>query len=197
MADFLQHAPPDDREGVSGAVSAQFPLARADKGENRFLSAVSFNRACVRPMPSVLDGGEKDIAKSPSATITIKIDVTTPLHVRGGPALLLGLSTQESMNPPITVGGQNGDERLDRGEKRSIRQRRATSTTRGGPLPGREVRARDAQGCGDRAHRPPPGHEVTREGSFLGAVTRSTASRRISFSSVFLPSNRCSSRICW
>ena len=59
MADFLQHAPPDDREGVSGAVSAQFPLARADKGENRFLSPVSFNRACVRPMPSVLDGGEK------------------------------------------------------------------------------------------------------------------------------------------
>ena len=92
--------------------------------------------------------------------------------------------------------GQISDERLDRGDKPSIRQRRATSTTRGGPVPGREVRARDAQGCGHRAHRPAPGHEVTRKGSFLGAVTRSTASRRISFSSVFLPSRRCSSRIC-
>ena len=124
-------------------------------------------------------------------------DPVDPLHVRRGPALPLGLATQEGMNPSIAVGGQIGDEPLDRGEKASIRQRRATSTTQGAPLPGREMRARDAQGCGDRAHRPSPGHEVTREGSFLGAVTRSTASRRISFSSVFLPSNRCSSRICW
>lgn len=123
-------------------------------------------------------------------------DAVDPLHVRRGPALPLGLTTQESMNPSIAVGGQIGNERLDRGDKPSIRQRRATSTTRGGPLPRREVRARDAQGCGHRAHRPSPGHEVTRKGSFLGAVTRSTASRRISFSSVFLPSRRCSSRIC-
>src|SRR6185369_5661912 len=123
-------------------------------------------------------------------------DAVDPLHVRRGPALPLGLTTQESMNPSIAVGGQIGNERLDRGDKPSIRQRRATSTTRGGPLPRREVRARDAQGCGHRAHRPPSGHELTRKGSFLGAVTRSTASRRISFSSVFLPNSRCSSRIC-
>src|SRR4051812_45853578 len=53
-------------------------------------------------------------------------DAVDPLHVRGGPALPLGLATQESMNPSIAVGGQIGDERLDRGEKPRIRQRRAT-----------------------------------------------------------------------
>src|SRR3954466_9113778 len=33
-------------------------------------------------------------------------DPVDPLHVGVRPALLLGLSTQESMNPPITAGGQ-------------------------------------------------------------------------------------------
>src|SRR4051812_36044796 len=61
-------------------------------------------------------------------------DAVDPLNVRGGTTLPFGLATQESMNPSIAVGGQIGDERLDRGEQRSIRQRRATSTTRSGPL---------------------------------------------------------------
>jgi len=78
MADSLQHAPPDDREGVSGAVSAHVPLARADKGENRFLYPVSFNRhasdQCLQYWMAA-----KNIAKSPSARITIKIDFTTEL----------------------------------------------------------------------------------------------------------------------
>ena len=75
MADSLQHAPPDDGEGVSGAVPAH---VRADKGGNRFLYLVSFNRhasdQCLQYWMAA-----KNIAKSPSATITIKIDFTTEL----------------------------------------------------------------------------------------------------------------------
>jgi hypothetical protein len=100
-----------------------------------------------------------------------------PLHVRHGPTFLLGLAAQQGMNPPVAVSGQVGDDRLDRGEEIGVGQRRTATTTRDGPLPGREMRARDAQRRGDRAHRPSPGHELTRKGSFLGAVTRSTASR--------------------
>lgn len=57
-----------------------------------------------------------------------------------------------------------------------------------------QVRPCDADRFGNRAHRPSSGNEIERNGSFFGPAARETASRRISFSIVFLPSMRCSSR---
>src|SRR5215203_5243007 len=119
-----------------------------------------------------------------------------PLHVWCRTPFPLSVAAKKGMNPPVAVGGQVGHECPDRGDKLPIRRGWSPPTLCGGPVPGREVRAREAERRGDRAHREPSGHEITRKSPFLGAVTRSTASRRISFSSVFLPSSRCSSRIC-
>src|SRR5829696_4387702 len=119
-----------------------------------------------------------------------------PLHVWCRTPFPLSVAAKKGMNPPVAVGGQVGHECPDRGDKLPIRRGWSPPTLCGGPVPGREVRAREAERRGDRAHQEPSGHEITRKSPFLGAVTRSTASRRISFSSVFLPSSRCSSRIC-
>src|SRR5207248_816335 len=57
------------------------------------------------------------------------------------------------------------------------------------------VGARYTQDVADGFHRSSPGNKGERASHFRSRVT-STASLRISASSVFLPSSRCSSRIC-
>lgn len=99
------------------------------------------------------------------------------------------------MHPPVAVGRQVGDQCTDIGHEFGIGQWRPPARPGRWPVAHRgQVRPCDADRFGDRAHRPSSGNEIERNGSFFGPAARETASRRISFSIVFLPSMRCSSR---
>ena len=100
------------------------------------------------------------------------------------------------MNAAVAVGGLTGDQRLDLGHKRCLGLW-PTAPPLWGPARRRlhrEIGACHAERIGDRLHGAPArAGEGERNSRFFGC-TRSSASRRISFSRVFLPSSRCSSR---
>src|SRR5829696_4633616 len=118
------------------------------EGDAHALAVVAADLQAIRAPAGVarVHGNATLVPALPAAGVALEQepmhlhDAVDTLHARRGPALPLGLAAQESMNPSIAVAGQIGDEGLDRGEKPSIRQRRATSTTRGGPLPGAGAR---------------------------------------------------------
>src|SRR5262249_61375681 len=106
------------------------------------------------------------------------------------------LTPRQRMNAPVAVGRLAGDQRLDLGD-----QLRLGLRTPATPLPGAlggclhsEIGAGDAEGIGDPLHGVSSrAGEGDRNSRFFGC-TSSSASRSTSFSNVFLPSSRCSSR---
>ena len=102
------------------------------------------------------------------------------------------------MNAAVAVSGLTGDQRLDLGYKRCLRLWPTAPSLSGPSRRGlhREIGACHAERIGDRLHGVPArAGEGERNSRFFGC-TRSSASRRISFSRVFLPSSRCSSLQC-
>src|SRR5687768_3506235 len=124
-------------------------------------------------------------------------DPVDPLVIGRSLALLLRLAYQKSVHASVAVGRQAADDDFDRRDEILVRLRRPAPAL-GWPtchLLG-DVRASDLERGADRAHREPPlGHDSERNSCFFGPVATSSASLRISASSVFLPSSRCSSRI--
>src|SRR5919204_56364 len=123
-------------------------------------------------------------------------DSVDPLDVHCRAALFTALTPEQRMDASVAVGRLTGDQRLDLGNKLGLGLRASTSLL---PAPlasrlHRQIGAGDAEGIGDRLHGVPSRTgEVARNSRFFGCA-RSSASRRISFSRVFLPSSRCSSR---
>ena len=73
----------------------------------------------------------------------------------------LGLPTEQRMDAAIAVRGQLGDKRADVGNQLGVRQRRPSSPLWRWPVAQRgEVLPADAEGVGDRSHRPSPDNEV-------------------------------------
>ena len=111
-------------------------------------------------------------------------------------ALLPAAAPDQRMHPAIAVGRLTGDGLLDLGQQFGLGLRPPpTPATR--PTSGRlgdKVRARYPEPIGDRLHGVKSrAGEGARNSRFFGCA-RSSASRRISFSNVFLPKSRCSSR---
>src|SRR5258705_3359937 len=101
--------------------------------------------------------------------------------------------------PSITVRGQRRDLHFDLGHQFGVIARSAAAPTivpvAATPCPYVQVGARHTQDFTHDVHRSSPGSKGERAIHFRSRAT-STASFRISASKVFLPSNRCSSRIC-
>ena len=100
------------------------------------------------------------------------------------------------MNAPVAIGRLTGDQHLDLGDKFRLGLRTPTATLPG-PLRCRlrgEIGAGHAEGIGDRFHgMSSRAGKGDRNSRFFGCA-KSSASRRTSFSRVFLPSSRCNSR---
>src|ERR1044071_6992239 len=100
------------------------------------------------------------------------------------------------MDAPVPVGRLTGAQRLDLADKLGLGVW-ATTSPPPAPLASRlhgQIGAGDALSIGDGLHGVPSrAGEGDRNSRFFGCA-RSSASRRISLSRVFLPSSRCSSR---
>ena len=135
-------------------------------------------------VPTLLAAGDNAGAgtHAPSVTRSARFDV------RRGSPVPLGVAPQERIETRrIAVGGQvRRSASGSAGEKRSIRQRRATSTTRAASAGTRGAAARRPGLRRPRSPGRPPATRSRARRSFLGAFTRSTTSRRIC-SSIFLP----------
>lgn len=123
-------------------------------------------------------------------------DPVDPLHVHRRAALLAALTPEERMDAPVAVGRLTGDQHLDLGNKLCLGLWTPPSALTG-PLRGclhSEIGAGDPEGIGDRLHGVSSrAGEGERNSRFFGCAN-SSASRKTSFSRVFLPSSRCSSR---
>ena len=118
-----------------------------------------------------------------------------PLGIGRRRSAIACLPPQERMDPAVAIGRQFGDQSLDTRDEIFLGQRRSAAAARRGLAPGRqEMLPRDAERVRHLAHRSPSGNESVRNAVFWGPATREIAPRRISFSMVFLPSMRCSSR---
>jgi hypothetical protein len=123
-------------------------------------------------------------------------DAVDPLHVDRRAALFTALTSDQRMNTAVAVSGLAGDQRLDFAHKRCLGLWMTASPLSGPSRRGlhREIGACHAERIGDPLHGVPSrADEGERNSRFFGCTT-SSASRRISFSRVFLPSSRCSSR---
>jgi len=120
-------------------------------------------------------------------------DPVDALDVNRRATFIAAPASEQSVHPAIAVGRLTRDHLLDLGQQLGLGLgRSATPAGRNGRFGG-EVRARHAEGVGDRLHGAPSrAGEGARNSRFFGC-TRSSASRRISFSNVFLPNSRCSS----
>src|SRR3984893_3110803 len=103
---------------------------------------------------------------------------------------------EDGMDPPVAVGRQLGDGRLDLGHKLLVRQRWPAEPLLRSCLPVLpEVEARAPDVLCDGLHGEPSlGSDGGSRSCFFEPVACSSASLRISASSVFLPSSRWSSR---
>ncbi|MCY1238106.1 hypothetical protein D9M72_508250 [compost metagenome] len=125
-------------------------------------------------------------------------DPIDPFHVDWRCTVALAFPTQYTPDPAIAIAGQMRDRIANLLDQPCIVG-----------LPGAapilpicrtsqllcHIRARYTENFADPLHRSSPGNEGERAIHFRDFIT-STASRRISFSMVFLPSRRCSSRTC-
>lgn len=125
-------------------------------------------------------------------------DAIHPLHVDRWLGLLLMLPTQQAPDPPVAIAGQRADGLLDLLDQGDIVEHPAA--TRPQPWSGlfessRQLRARHTETLTDHYHWSSPSNKGECAIHFRERAI-STASLRISASMVFLPSIRCSSRIC-
>jgi hypothetical protein len=119
-----------------------------------------------------------------------------PFDIHRRAALLTALAPQQCMDAPISVGWLAGDQRLNLSDKLYLGLRRSASPP-AEPLQAGlhgEIGAGDTQGIGDRLHGVSSrAGDGGRNSRFFGCIN-SSASRSTSFSRVFLPRSRCSSR---
>src|SRR6185312_1836873 len=123
-------------------------------------------------------------------------DPVDPLHIYRRAAFFAALTPQQRMEAPVAVGRLPGDQRLDLGDKRRLGLRRP-ATPLAGSLLGRsrgEIGASDTKRVGDPLHGVPSGAGERDSNSRFFGCANSSASRSTSFSRVFLPNSRCSSR---
>jgi hypothetical protein len=118
-----------------------------------------------------------------------------PFEVDRRSAALFALSADQGVDAAIAVAWLTGDDRLDLGQQGRVWLRRpsaALARLRCRLL--RQVRTGDAKRVRHRLRGVPSrSDEGERNSRFFGCA-RSSASRKISVSSVFFPSRRCSSR---
>lgn len=125
-------------------------------------------------------------------------DPVDAFHVHRLSAARLSLAANQPPNAPVAVARQIGDGMLDFRHQLRVVCLHGTAPI----LPvgracalHRDVRARYTEDITDLLHRSSPSNDGERAIHFF-ARPYSTASFRISTSTVFLPSSRCSSRIC-
>src|ERR1051325_6766946 len=188
--------PPGDRLAVA---------AVEGEGDAHLLAVVAADLEPVRA-PSHIGAVDRDPAIVPPFLTVAGMaveqkavhlhDPVDPLHVHGRTAPFAPLTPEQRMDAPITIGRLTGYQRLDLGDKLGLGVW-ATTSPPPAPLASRlhgQIGAAHAECIGNRLHGVPSRTgEVARNSRFFGC-TRSSASRRISFSRVFLPSSRCSSR---
>jgi hypothetical protein len=177
-----------EREGdahLLAIVAADLEPVRAPAG----VGAVDRNAAVMLPL---LAGSGMALEQQPVHLH----DPVDPLHVDRRAAFFAALTPQQRMDASVAVGRLAGDQHLDLGDKLRI-GRRAPATPLARPLQSclhSQIGASDPERMGDRLHgMSSHAGEGERNSRFFGCTT-SSASRSTSFSSVFLPSSRCSSR---
>jgi hypothetical protein len=151
--------------------------------------------------PAAVAGVDRDLAvvptflAAPAVSLqqqTVELhDPVDPLGIRRRSLVSFGLTAEQRMDATIAVGRQIIDHRTNIGDEITVGERRSSPTADWSTVAhGGEMRSRDTDRVSHRAHRPPFGNEVERNKRFFGPAARETASRRISFSMVFLPSRR-------
>jgi hypothetical protein len=107
-------------------------------------------------------------------------------------ALFLAPPPDQGVHPPLAVSRLTGDHLFDLSQQLGLGPAPAPATRCSCRRLGDEVRARHPKRIGDRLHGlSSRTGEGARNSRFFGCA-RSSASRRISFSRVFLPNSRCS-----
>ncbi len=192
-----------------GCPTDDFTVAAVLRKDNAQLFAIITAKLEAIRAPAAITGGHSNAPLMPARDTRwfeppleqqtmLTHDAINALHVDRWQVTGLSLSANQSPRPAVAVAGQRRNGGLDLFDQLAIIGRSTRTTIASINRTRRtanHVRARQPERSADRGYWSSPGNKGERAIHFF-VRAMSTASLRISFSIVFLPRSRCSSRIC-